>query len=111
MSFPLKGMINFRITQAGNHKIFGRLLREIKVKFSFFPHKITSANKYIPEGFFQDVQETILDHDWSSLIPIFDFFFNYKSVGIEIWLKYRITKITIWKQMYKSQLKVKWNNF
>ena len=86
-------------------------MREIKVKFSFFPQKITSANKYIPEGFFQDVQETILDHDWSSLITIFDFFFNYKSVGIEIWLKYRITKITIWKQMFKSQLKVKWNNF
>ena len=54
-------------------------MREIKVKFSFFPHKITSANKYIPEGFFQDVQETILDHDWSSLIPIFDFFFQLQE--------------------------------
>ena len=43
---------------------FGRILREIKVKFSFFSHKITSANKNIPEGFFQDVQETILYHDW-----------------------------------------------
>ena len=32
-------------------------------KVHFFSHKITSANKNIPEGFFQDVQETILYHD------------------------------------------------